>query len=609
MTTSRNSNIVSTAVDGSRRRGMVASIESLLQLEDVQPPEIQPGVGSAVLYLRVSDPRQLQTSSDIDVNGNSIATQQEFTRRYARENNIPIVEEFVEPGRSGRSINKRPSFRDMLYFIEEHPEVRYVIIYQRSRMFRNQADAALTTRILANMGVALVSATENFGTGPMAWTMTGMSDLMNEAQVVNGSSDISSKMLHKAMRGGTTGRARIGYLNVRKDVDGYQVNSIDIDPKRGPLVRWAFEQYATGEYSVVRLQQELADQGFTTRRTAKWEERVLSRSQLSAMLRDPYYTGMLPYKGQLYEGRHEALVSHELFEQVQAIIDSRMQRTQRDITHNHFLRGMLLCGRCEANGRRHQLVYSQARNSSGDIYEYYRCVGRQDKSCDLPHLPIALVEHALHREVQSLRLSAKVVGEMRDQVSKQLDRRVEVEREARARIRKELAALNVKEERLIDFVADGSMTSGRVRERLNRIQVQRHSLAQRLEAANDHIDAQSATILRYLDLLEKPGSSYSWAKENVKRRLLKAYYARIWIDDDGFKVVPETEQQPIVAQIEEAARRGVDSEEPTELLLGGLDTVRPGLLSQVVCSNKDRMVPQAGIEPATVRLEGGRSIR
>ncbi len=406
-------------------------------------------------------------------------------------------------------------------------------------------------------------------------------------------------MLHKAKNGGTTGRAKLGYLNVRKDVDGHLVNVIDLDPKRAPLVTWAFEQYATGEYSLTRLQQELADQGMTTRRTAKWEEQAVSRSQLGVILRDPYYLGMVTYKGQVYPGKHEALGTPEVFERVQRVLDVRMQRNQRDIVHNHFLRAMLRCGRCHTQGRSRQLIYSRATNAHGGVYEYYLCAGRQDGTCDLPHLPVTLVEDALLREVQALQLTPEEITTMREQVTSYLEQQLSAEREAHARVEKELTSLDVKEERLLDLAADGSLTTDKVRERLSKLQVQRAILKQRPAATEDYIRQESNTLLNYLDLLEQPGAFYAAAEDKVKRKLLAAYFSHIWIDDHGHEITPKTQRQALVAQIKESARRGTTKETGTERQLGASDSPDTGPDSQGVCSSNNTLVRPAGLEPAT----------
>lgn len=132
------------------------------------------------------------------------------------------------------------------------------------------------------------------------------------------------------------------------------------------------------------VRDQLAEQGLTTRPTAKWKEGPLSLNQLSLVLRDPYYLGMVTYKGQVFDGRHEALVSAETFERVQEVLASRRRAVQRDQIHAHFLRGLMCCDRCREAGREHRMIYTEARNRSGQLYGYFLCRGRQEATCDLP---------------------------------------------------------------------------------------------------------------------------------------------------------------------------------------------------------------------------------
>jgi len=71
-------------------------------------------------------------------------------------------------------------------------------------------------------------------------------------------------MTQKAKVGGTPGKAPIGYMNVRERVDGHEIRTVAIDPERGPLIRLAFEHYATGEWTLRGLIKELTDRGLRT---------------------------------------------------------------------------------------------------------------------------------------------------------------------------------------------------------------------------------------------------------------------------------------------------------------------------------------------------------
>ncbi len=594
------------------RRASFTDFEQLLGLGATASPHHTdiPDTAEAVLYLRVSTTRQMNTAIDIDEDGNSIATQREACLKRCLRLKAPISAEFIEPGNSAQSIAKRPQFKQLLHYVEEHPEVGYVVIYMRSRAFRNLTDAAITKRILANMGVKLISAKEEFGEGYMADAMEAITDIMNEVQVRQSGEDIANKMYHKAQNGGTTGRAKLGYLNVRKDFEGRLVNTIAVDHKRAPIIQWAFEQYATGEYSVVALQQALTDQGLTTRRTANHPERSLSRNQLSCILRDPYYVGMVTFKGETFPGRHEPLVSAEVFERVQRVLEARMRPNQRDIVHNHFLRGMLHCGRCNAVGRDHQLVYTQAKNRAGQYYEYYLCRGRQERQCDLPHLPVAHLAEAVFREVSILRLTDQQAELLRSEVKAHLERQLVSTREVNLRLRKELASLDLKEERLLDLVADASISSSKLGDRMNDLKVRRLAINQQLERTDDYLRQETETVLAYIDLLSRPAEFYSTATPELKRKILAAFYSRIWVDDDGYQPRAVGEQREIVKKILEACVASEpclasESAEPGDSLEAATHTsqkTKNDPLAKVVraiCSSKSELVGDTGFEPVT----------
>ena len=600
-----------------RRRRSLGDFEQLLGLNGVAPiatSEIDEG-SAAVLYLRVSTTRQMETAADIDEDGNSIATQREWGHKRCERLKAPVDEEFVEPGNSAQSIARRPVFRRLLRYVEENPHIGYVVIYMRSRAFRNYTDAAIAKRVLASMGVKLISAKEEFGEGYMADAMEAITDIMNEVQVRQSGEDIRNKMYHKAKSGGTTGRAKLGYLNTRKDFDGRLVNTIDTDPVRAPLIKWAFEQYATGEYSLVALREALAEQGLTTRKTSKWPEKPVSRTQLGAILRNPYYLGMVTFKGELFPGRHEAIITPELFERVQHVMDERMQRNQRDTIHNHFLRGTLRCFRCHQQGRKRQLIYSQPVNKAGQAYQYYTCRSRSEHLCDLPNLRVVDVEQAILREISRLRLTPDEITLLREQTTQQLHKRLDLEHELEARLTKQAAKLDAHRSHLIDLGQDGVIDKEELRARLNETKVKRLAVQRKLDNTQTHIWDETQRLLLYLDLLERPSEFYAAASDEVKRKILRAFYQNLWIDDDGHQTTVASQPREPIIELHHRARHeggvaGATTSSACAACSNKTDVVRTVDRQSnnpqskrtrdhsVACSNKTSVAPGAGFEPA-----------
>jgi resolvase-like protein len=123
----------------------------------------------------------------------------------------------LSPASLEQFLDKRPVFQDLLRSIDERGDIDYVIIYARSRVFRNCIEAAVVKQQPDKRGVKLISANpnEDFGDGYWAEAMEAITDVFNWVQVRQSGDDIKKKMLHKAQNGGTEddvvgGLARLG---------------------------------------------------------------------------------------------------------------------------------------------------------------------------------------------------------------------------------------------------------------------------------------------------------------------------------------------------------------------------------------------------------------
>jgi len=244
----------------------------------------------AVIYLRVSDPKQVRKG--LDPEGISLPTQREACIRKAKELGVLIVDEYVEPGRSATAVAKRPRFREMMQRLRNERDVDHIIAYATSRMYRNWKENGAALLELQELGVTLVSATENIDSATAEGELLeGVYAVLNGFRSRQDGEDVKRKMTHKASQGGTVYRAPIGYLNKRDYSDGRDVRSIIVDPIRGPLIRLAFELFATGHYTYKSLQAKLTEAGLRTRPNGRYGERPISIYRLGTLLQDRYYLG------------------------------------------------------------------------------------------------------------------------------------------------------------------------------------------------------------------------------------------------------------------------------------------------------------------------------
>ncbi|MEU2901132.1 recombinase family protein, partial [Streptomyces sp. NPDC007056] len=233
----------------------------------------------AVIYLRVSTPGQVKT--DYDPEGISLPAQRIACQRKAEQLGLTIVDEYVEPGRTATEMTKRLRFQEMLSRVRTERDVDYVIVYKLSRMARNRYDDAIVMADLKKRGVSLISATESIDDSPTGQLMHGILATINEYQSRESGADIAYKMEQKAKNGGTLGRAPIGYLNVIERGDGREIRTVAVDPERGPLIKLAFELYATGDYTLADLSDELYDRGLRMRTNGRHSQPQISISKLS----------------------------------------------------------------------------------------------------------------------------------------------------------------------------------------------------------------------------------------------------------------------------------------------------------------------------------------
>jgi site-specific DNA recombinase len=559
-----------------------------------QPPS--PGTGTdAVGYLRVSSVGQVET--DYNPEGISLPAQREAVRERASELRTALVAEFTDPGKSAKSIEKREAFREMIAYLRANPNVRYVIVYALSRFARNRYDDAVMMMTLEKLGVTLVSTTErNLDESPAGRAMHGMIAVFNEYQVLVSGEDIRYKMGQKVKNGGSVGVAKIGYRNVRLQFEGREVRTIDVDPDRGHLVRMAFELYATGNYGFHDLRDALTDAGLRTKGTRRYGPRPVSLHSLGNLLRDRYYLGYVTHDGIEYPGRHEPLITPEVFDRVQRVLDAERGGGTRERVHDHYLKGTIWCGRC-----RRRLILRPSTGKSGRRYFYFICRGNQEGGCDLPSLPVDKVERAVgdHYAVVSIpaehreKLDAIAADAIADAHS--------ATARLRTSLRAQLAELDRQEDRYLDLIGDPDWPQDKIKARLQKAREDKQKTVYQLDNVLDDLTPGHDALRAALELLDRPRELYRAAPDDGRKKLNKALFNRLYLDAEDR--TPTTTRHDLIepyASLVDATRGTHDG--PKTHLGGLLATALQG-----GCASKAAMVELRGIEPLTFSMRTRRA--
>ena len=530
-------------------------------------------------YLRVSTTRQVNKAYNPE--GYSLPAQRDANQRKAAELDAEIAVEFIERGETGRTVD-RPEFQRMLTLLKDTPP-DYLIVHKLDRWARNLTDDVLLRLEIRKTGVQLVSATEHIDETPTGRMLHGILATMNEFYSANLAAEVGKGMSQKAEQGGTPGLAPIGYLNAEERLpDGRVVRTVVVDPERAPFIRLAFELYATGDYGLYDLMDELTERGFRTRPNKHHSGKPVSLTQISRILNNPYYVGDVTFRGVVYAGHHQPLVTRQLFDRVQDVLAAHLKAGEREWIHSHYLKGTVYCGRC---GSRLCLTLAKGQ------YLYFFCLGRhKGNGCDLQYLPAEAVEDKVAElykvpQVPPDELAA-IRADLHAHLSKEHRQR---EREA-TRQRRRLAGLEDERRKLLRAHLADAIPLDLLKTEQDRIQQEMAQAKRQVERAEADYGEVMATFDQAAMLLADLDEAGYWSLPPISRRLInQTLFERIMVHQDLETTVERTE----LAQ-------GFEDARPTrQPRYQRRSTANTESLSGARCSNVLLLERVTGIEPAS----------
>ncbi|WP_278601473.1 recombinase family protein [Actinomyces naeslundii] len=489
----------------------------------------------AVSYIRVSTREQAQRGGSEE--GFSLPAQREANKRKAQSMGALVVKEFADRGESARSAN-RPELQKMLAYLKEDGGIDYVIVHKLDRLARNRADDVEINRAFEEAGVRLVSTSENIDQTPGGMLLHGIMSSIAEFYSRNLANEVIKGMGEKARNGGTLGKAPLGYMNVRaRDENGREVRTIALDEERAPLVRLAFTEYATGNWTVRQLADHLNTLGLTIPPTPRRCAKPITATRLHEILRHPYYKGIVTFQGVEYAGKHEPLVDSQTWQTVQAILASR-RYGERQRIHNHFLKSTVVCGQCGA-----RLSVQNAKNSKGTIYPYFVCARRcRLHDCAFTAVLIDVVEDRMSDLYRAIELSA----EDRTQIEHYLhDELAQIEGDKAKAVRSlttRRTNIEDRRRRLLHAHYEGAVPLDLLKEEQAELSTELNQIERQLAAYQADAAEVRQHLTQALDLLEDCHRLYTAAPDHLKKLLNQVFFQRVLVnplvDEEGRVILP-----------------------------------------------------------------------
>lgn len=357
----------------------------------------------AGLYCRVS--------TDAQVEGYSIDAQKQMLEAYCISKEIDEHEFYIDGGFSGSNL-ERPAVKRLMDDVKDK-KIDVVIVYKLDRISRSQKDTLyLIEEIFNPNNIGFVSIKENFDTTtPFGKAMIGILSVFAQ---------LERETIYERTRMGMLERVKSGLWMG----GGIRPLGYDYDRNTGTLVRktkqaemilWVYKLYLEG-MSPENICDTLGMSG----------ERVVR-----AVLKSPVYIGMIPYKGNLYEGKHEPIISKEMWDEVQTMIENRGKNDLKK--SKYLLSGMVYCGYCGAKFR-----YQKWTPTTTKMYCYSQQKSRprliRDPDCPNCRADADEVEKIVQQELFKMSLDEnyfdkRMTGNNEDSLAISENRKKEIEKQ------------------------------------------------------------------------------------------------------------------------------------------------------------------------------------
>ncbi|MDD2354333.1 MAG: recombinase family protein, partial [Patescibacteria group bacterium] len=300
----------------------------------------------------------------------SLDSQEKEMIKLAETLELDIAYTFRE-SKSAKKPDNRPQFSELINLIKRG-KIQGVICWKIDRLSRNPIDSATIQWLLQQNNLKIIQTMERqYLPGDNALLFNVESGMANQ-YILDLSKNVKRGIRAKLEKGGWPNLAPIGYLN--KD------GKIIIDKARGKYIIKIFEMYKTGKYSVKEIAEILFKEGFRSRAGKKYH-----KSKIHKMLSESFYCGIMEKDGQLYEGKHEPLISKKLFDEVQKMLNKKAHIKKQNIPF--AFRGILRCAKCgcllTATKKKGRLTYYYCTNGKNVCEEHKGYIKEETLSSEL----------------------------------------------------------------------------------------------------------------------------------------------------------------------------------------------------------------------------------
>ena len=443
-----------------------------------------------ILYCRKS-----QESEDRQVQ--SLDAQERELKEKASMLGIEIVAVYHE-SMSAKSLG-RPVFAQVIQDIQTG-KADSILCWKLDRLARNFIDAGQIIDMLQKSEIKCIQTYERQYLPQDNVLMMAVELGMANQYSRDLSENVKRGNRQKLMEGGWPGSAPFGYRNNKADKTLY------VDPDHGKHVQMIYRYYSTGLYSFGQLAKKLYEVGLRS----KSGNRVY-KGQIQKVLNNTFYHGVIKHNGKHYEGKYEHLVTKELFDQCQLVMNRGSKPRRKK--HNFPLAGLLSCAECGC------AITAQIQKG----YHYYHCTNGKGHCTQKPnYMREELLDKQLVSVFDQISFDDELIELLYESALERLEHEGVINHRALSDAQSKLTSLKTKENRLLDAYVAGSIDKDIYEVRQEEIKKERISLTQNLANLEQNNEDPKSTIERTRNLFRasnRAKSEYLSADSERKREV------------------------------------------------------------------------------------------
>ena len=505
-----------------------------------------------------------RVSTAMQVDGYSLDAQKSKMKAFADYNEYEIVGEYEDAGKSGKSIEGRLQFNQMMDDIKSGKDgVSYVLVFKLSRFGRNAADVLSTLQIMQDFGVNLICVEDGIDSSKDAGKLM--------ISVLSAVAEIERENIRVQTMEGRIQKAREGKWNGGFAPYGYKLvdGNLEINEEEAEAIRIIFDLYANTDIGANGISKYLEDHGIHKIIRQNGKTPLFNAHLIRIILKNPVYCGKIAYGRRktekvhgtrndyhlveqdnflLVDGLHEAIVPDEIWQKVQIKRLAQAKKYEHvnvgKDTKKHLLSGIVKCPICGAGMYGNKSIKHKKEGTKYKDFYYYGCKHRKmDRGykCDYKkQINEELLDNSVAETIIKLASNPKFASLMQEKINMKVDTTA-IEQElsnyekqlrqaysVKSKLAEEIDSLDPDDKHYIKRKAD---LDDRLYKMYDKIEdIENNLIAAR--AKKQSIEADKVTSDNIFSILMHFEEMYCLMNEIEKRQLIEALVSEVQIYEE-----------------------------------------------------------------------------